>query len=78
MWALAGAVSAGGVGGSITRPCDADACGHPLQSCPVSQESFRAQTLLSLHKRHDHYNREKRGTRVESCLAQVSCPHMSM
>lgn len=50
-------VGGGGWLGSITQHCDADACGHSLQSSPVNQESFRAQTLLSLHKRQDHNNR---------------------
>lgn len=65
--------------GSITELCDVDACGHPLLSCPscaVSQKSFRAQTLLSLHERQDHNNKEKGDEETELSYPSVKFSHV--
>ena len=63
--------------GSVTQFCDADACGHSLQFCPVNQESSRAQTLLPLYKRQDHNNERKRGQGKRAVMAWchiLTCP----
>lgn len=62
--------------GFVTQPYDADACGHPLQSSPTCQESFGAETLLSLHKRHHHYNREKEDKARELSCQSVMSSHV--
>lgn len=63
VWALAWVLICWGELASAAPCCDADASGQPLQSFAVSKESFRALTLLSLHKGQDHYKRAKGGHR---------------